>query len=171
MNGAERAAFLSAYWPGVALLTVAYILLTAFRDFRDNFAAEAGFDYTCDLYHDDQPFPVRTRTGNLITVPYTVELNDVIVWRRGEEIDSFARQIKDHFDTVYAEGADQGRVMCIALHPFWVGQPHRIKGFQKVMEYILSHPGVWCATAGEIADHYRATQLNAVEAHLAARHA
>ena len=40
MNGAERAAFLSAYWPGVALLTVAYILLTAFRDFRDNFAAE-----------------------------------------------------------------------------------------------------------------------------------
>ena len=134
-------------------------------------AAETGFDYTCDLYHDDQPFPVRTRTGNLITVPYTVELNDVIVWRRGEEIDSFARQIKDHFDTVYAEGADQGRVMCIALHPFWVGQPHRIKGFQKVMEYILSHPGVWCATAGEIADHYRATQLNAVEAHLAARHA
>ena len=134
-------------------------------------AAAAGYDYTCDLYHDDQPFPVRTRTGNLITVPYTVDLNDVIVWRRGEEIDQFARQIRDYFDTVYAEGAEQGRVMCIALHPFWVGQPHRIRGFQRVMEYILSHPGVWCATAGDIADHYRTSHAAAIDAHLAAREA
>ncbi|MGZ3403931.1 MAG: DUF5690 family protein, partial [Phenylobacterium sp.] len=40
MNGAERRAVLAVYWPGVTLLTAAYILLTAFRDFRDNFAAE-----------------------------------------------------------------------------------------------------------------------------------
>jgi len=136
-----------------------------------NLAAEAGYDYCCDLYHDDQPFPVRTRTGDLITVPYTVDLNDVIVWRRGEEIDAFAQQIRDHFDTVYAEGETQGRVMCIALHPFWVGQPNRIRGFQRVMEYILSHPGVWCTTAGAIADHFRANHLPALQAHLAAREA
>jgi allantoinase len=134
-------------------------------------AAEAGYDYCCDLYHDDQPFPVNVRTGSLITVPYTMELNDVIAWRRGDEIDAFARQIRDYFDTVYAEGQEQGRVMCIALHPFWVGQPHRIRGFQRVMEYILSHPGVWCATAAEIADHYAANHLQAVRAHLAARQA
>jgi peptidoglycan/xylan/chitin deacetylase (PgdA/CDA1 family) len=132
-------------------------------------AAAAGFDYCCDLYHDDQPFPVRTRKGDLITVPYTVELNDVIVWRRGEEIDEFCRQIRDYFDTVYAEGGEQGRVMCIALHPFWIGQPHRIRAFQRAMEYILSHPGVWCATAAEIADHYRAAHAAAIEEHLAAR--
>jgi Family of unknown function (DUF5690) len=40
MDAAERGAFLAVYWPGVTLLTAAYILLTAFRDFRDNFAAE-----------------------------------------------------------------------------------------------------------------------------------
>ena len=40
MNGAERRAFLTLYWPGISLLTIAYVLLTAFRDFRDNFAAE-----------------------------------------------------------------------------------------------------------------------------------
>ena len=40
MSAAERSAFLALYWPGVTLLTGAYILLTAFRDFRDNFAAE-----------------------------------------------------------------------------------------------------------------------------------
>lgn len=133
--------------------------------------AETGFDYVCDLYHDDQPTPIRTKTGDLISVPYTMELNDVIVWRRGEEIESFCRQIRDHFDTVYAEGATQGRVMCIAVHPFWVGQPHRIRAFRRVMEEMLAHPGVWCTTAGEIADHWRATQRDAVEAHLAAREA
>ncbi len=136
-----------------------------------NLAAEAGYDYCCDLYHDDQPFPVRTRSGDLITVPYTVDLNDVIVWRKGEEIDAFARQIRDYFDTVYAEGETQGRVMCIALHPFWVGQPHRIRGFRQVMEHILAHPGVWCTTAAAIADHFRATHLPALNAHLAAREA
>ncbi len=132
-------------------------------------AAEAGYSYCCDLYHDDQPFPVRTAAGSLITVPYTVDLNDVILWRRGEEIEAFGRQIRDHFDTVYAEGAVQGRVMCIAVHPFWVGQPHRIRGFQAVLEHLLSHSGVWCATAGEIAEWYRAQHLPAIEAHLAAR--
>ena len=40
MTGADRAAFLAAYAPGVVLLVIAYVLLTAFRDFRDNFAAE-----------------------------------------------------------------------------------------------------------------------------------
>ena len=47
MNAAQRRAFLVLYWPGVALLTVSYVLLTAFRDFRDNFAAEiwAGLGY------------------------------------------------------------------------------------------------------------------------------
>jgi hypothetical protein len=40
MSAAERGAFLRAYAPGVVLLVLSYILLTAFRDFRDNFAAE-----------------------------------------------------------------------------------------------------------------------------------
>jgi hypothetical protein len=40
MNAKQRSAFLSVYAPGVALLVVSYVLLTAFRDFRDNFAAE-----------------------------------------------------------------------------------------------------------------------------------
>ncbi|MEI9991616.1 MAG: DUF5690 family protein [Rhizomicrobium sp.] len=40
MNGAERAEFLRAYGPGLIAIVFAYILLTAFRDFRDNFAAE-----------------------------------------------------------------------------------------------------------------------------------
>ena len=134
-------------------------------------AARAGFTYTADLYHDDQPFPLKVRNGSLLSMPYTVDLNDVILHRRGEEAEDFATQIRDHFDTVYAEGAEQGRVMCIALHPFWVGQPHRIRAFQRAMEYILSHPDVWVTTGEKIAAWYNETHLPATLAHLAAREA
>jgi peptidoglycan/xylan/chitin deacetylase (PgdA/CDA1 family) len=132
-------------------------------------AAECGFTYTADLYHDDQPFPLRVKTGKLISVPYSVDLNDVIIHRRGYEAAEFARQIRDYFDTVYAEGAEQGRVMCVALHPYWVGQPHRLRAIREALEYVLSHPGVWVATGAEIANWFNTRHLPAIEAHLAAR--
>lgn len=134
-------------------------------------AAECGYDYTADLYHDDQPFPLNVKTGRLISVPYSVDNNDVILHRRGEETADFVRQIKDHFDTVYEEGAEQGRVMCIALHPYWVGQPHRIRVFRQALEYILSHSGVWVTTGGDIADWFNANHRPAIDSHLAAREA
>lgn len=40
MMAKQRAAFLAAHWPALVLLVAAYVLLTAFRDLRDNFAAE-----------------------------------------------------------------------------------------------------------------------------------
>ena len=38
--------------------------------------SEYGFAYTCDLYHDDQPTPVKTATGSLVSIPYSLEVND-----------------------------------------------------------------------------------------------
>jgi CBS domain-containing protein len=100
-----------------------------------------------------------------------VELNDVLSHRRGEEAEEFARQIRDYFDTVYEEGAEQGRVMCIALHPYWVGQPHRIRAVRAALEYVLSHSGVWLARGAEIVDWYNMHHLPLIESHLAAREA
>ena len=40
MMARQRAAFLAAHWPMLVLLVGAYVMLTAFRDLRDNFAAE-----------------------------------------------------------------------------------------------------------------------------------
>jgi hypothetical protein len=111
------------------------------------------------------------KVGKLISMPYSVDINDVILHRRGLEADDFARQIRDYFDTLYEEGAEQGRVMCIALHPYWVGQPHRIRVFRRAMEYILSHPGVWLTTAGEITDWFNTHHLPLIESYLAAREA
>jgi hypothetical protein len=60
-------------------------------------------------------------------VPYTMDLNDAVLYRYDAEGEEFARMILDHFETVWREGADIPRVMCIALHPFMMGQPHRIR--------------------------------------------
>ena len=116
--------------------------------------AEHGIKYCCDFYHDDQPFPVNVRSGRLITVPYTFNLNDAVVYHHAIEGAEFVRMIKDEFDTLYREGEQSGRVMCIALHPYMMGQPHRSQHLDEALGYILSHSGVWKATGEEIADWY-----------------
>ena len=88
--------------------------------------AEAGIRYYCDLVHDDQPWPARVRAGRLITVPYSVDLNDAVTHRQGYEAEDYARMAIDTFDTLWREGEQSGRVMCIAVHPYNMGQPHRI---------------------------------------------
>ena len=40
MNGEERKKFVRTFLPGIILFTISYMLLTIFRDFRDNFSAE-----------------------------------------------------------------------------------------------------------------------------------
>lgn len=116
--------------------------------------AEAGMRYICDLYHDDQPTPIRVRRGELVSLPYSMEINDSICWRRGQEGAAFAQKICDEFDTLYAEGAEHGKVMNIAVHPFIMGQPHRIAHLGRALDHILSHSGVWCATGSEIVAWY-----------------
>lgn len=129
--------------------------------------AELGLTYHCDFAHDDQPVPIRVRSGKLISVPYTFETNDGPVMRTVCDAGYFARICKAQFDQLYKEGAESGRVMCIAVHPCWTGQPHRIGCLDETLAYILSHDGVWRATAGEIADYYMANYYDAVMAHTA----
>ncbi|HEX2547043.1 MAG TPA: polysaccharide deacetylase family protein [Ramlibacter sp.] len=119
--------------------------------------AEAGIEYLCDLYHDDEPTPLKVRGGQALwSLPYSMEINDSIAWRRGQEAAGFAEKIRDEFDTLYAEGATRARVMNIAVHPFIMGQPHRIDHLAGALDYILSHDGVWCATGSEIVSAARA---------------
>ena len=129
--------------------------------------AEAGLIYHTDWMHDDQPVPIHVRSGKLISVPYSIELNDSPLFRTHYEADYFARICKDQFDQLYAEGAESGRVMCIALHPFAIGQPHRIKYLDDILRHIMSHDGVWQTTADDIAEYYMANYYDQAVAHAA----
>jgi len=116
--------------------------------------AEAGFRYTADFHHDDQPTEVAVRSGRLIGLPYAMELNDAILHQGPLEAADFARMIRDQFEVLYAEGADQPRIMGVAVHPYMMGQPHRLKHLVGALEHILGHSGVWMATGDQIADWY-----------------
>lgn len=120
--------------------------------------AEAGFTYQVDWFVDDQPFPVSVPDGKLVGVPYTREINDALMFNGWPyysfEADEFLRACKAQFDVLYEEGAESGRVMCISLHPFYIGRPGRIRYLREALEYVTGHDGVWMATAGEIADFY-----------------
>ncbi len=118
--------------------------------------AEAGGIYTCDLFHDDQPTPVHVRSGKpFVSVPYSLELNDTIVYVVNKiEPRRYGAMIKSAFDRLYAEGAESGTVMCVPLHAYQVGHPHRLRAFEEALEYITGHSDVWITTGREIAEHY-----------------
>jgi peptidoglycan/xylan/chitin deacetylase (PgdA/CDA1 family) len=119
--------------------------------------AEAGVKYCVDFFHDDQPFPLRVRSGRLISIPYSMEINDAAVINREEQTaETFGRMIKDQFDRLYAEGEHSARVMCIATHPFTVHTPSRQKYLEDAFRYIFAHDKVWNTTGEEIADWYYA---------------
>ncbi|WP_433712749.1 polysaccharide deacetylase family protein [Nocardia sp. CA-084685] len=110
--------------------------------------AELGLDYVLDWTNDDQPY--RLNVPGLLSVPYSVELNDNSLFLgtglRGAD---FVQIVKDQLDRLYEES---GRVMVLALHPFVIGQAFRIKYLEQALDYVANHPGVWLATSDEIAD-------------------
>ena len=126
--------------------------------------AEAGIKYFCDFYHDDQPVPLRVRRGRLISLPYQMDLNDSNLYAGSGEGEDFLRMTQDMFDTLYAEGEAQPRVMCLALHPYIMGRPHRHAYLDRAIGYMAGHDGVWFATGEEIADWYYAHGYDAVAA-------
>ena len=132
--------------------------------------AEAGIIYTLDLFHDDQPLPVNVPSGRMISVPYSLEINDFTTLFQGSSTPrDYTDAIKAQFDRLYMEGAENGQVMCLPLHPFLIGQPHRMREFEKALDYITSHDGVWLATGREIAEHYYAHHYDAFAKAIAAR--
>jgi peptidoglycan/xylan/chitin deacetylase (PgdA/CDA1 family) len=117
--------------------------------------SEYGFLYTVELFHEDVPFPVKVKSGRLVSVPYTQEVNDIaVIGGAGHPPAVYSRMIREQFDRLYMEGAASGVVMCVALHPFLMGQPHRVAHLEEALRYIARHEGVWLATGEEIASWY-----------------
>lgn len=118
--------------------------------------AEYDFDYTCDLYHDDQVQEVNVSSKQLASIPYSLEVNDhygffVYNMSGREYADTLVRQ----YERLAAEGEKSGTVMCIPLHAYLIGQPHRIGPFEEALEHISNDGRAWMAKAGEIVDVWR----------------
>ena len=129
------------------------------------------FWYTCDLFQDDQPQPLKTKEGKLVSMPYSLEVNDVITYSvMGVDPWRYADMLKRHFDRLLMEGERSGTVMCIPLHSYLVAQPHRLRPFEDALAYIAGHADdVWFATGSEIARHFIDHHWDETVADIAAR--
>ena len=130
--------------------------LTETWETLDLLAAE-GIEYVSDWVNDDQPYVIRTASGPVVSVPYSIELNDIpMMVIQHHESDAWLRRCKDQFDRLYLEGAKNPRVMALAVHPYNSGVPHRIRYFEAVYDYMRKKKGVWFTTGEEIYEWYRA---------------
>jgi peptidoglycan/xylan/chitin deacetylase (PgdA/CDA1 family) len=118
--------------------------------------AAAGIKYVADWVIDDEPCTIRTRGGSLVTLPYSLELNDIammVVQHHGAR--EFESRCMDYFERVYREGAERAKVVAIAVHPYITGVPHRIKYFENVLRRLRKQKGVLFWNGAQILDWYQ----------------
>jgi peptidoglycan/xylan/chitin deacetylase (PgdA/CDA1 family) len=121
-----------------------------------DYLAEAGIEYVADWVLDDQPVEIATKHGPVVSIPYTVETNDITIMAlQNHSSDEFLRRGRDQFDRLYAESADITRVMAISLHAYITGAAHRIRYLEELLDYVMGHDGVMMWSAGRINDWYR----------------
>ncbi|MFB9905577.1 polysaccharide deacetylase family protein [Allokutzneria oryzae] len=119
--------------------------------------AELGLDYTLGWTNDDQPYPLNV--PGMLSVPYSVELNDLPLFGKGTTGPEFVQIVKDQYEQLRADSERSGRVMAIGLHPFVIGQPFRHKYLDQALEFLAAQPDIWLTTSDDIADHYRRTVI------------
>ncbi|MBC7715587.1 MAG: polysaccharide deacetylase family protein [Pseudorhodobacter sp.] len=123
--------------------------------------AEVGYRYTLNWCHDDQPLPMRTRSGQpLWAVPYPQELNDIpMIIARQMDGKDFAQMIIDQLDEMLEQTrapAAAPLVMGIALHPYIVGQPYRLRHLRRALQHVAAardQGKIWMTTPGAIFRH------------------
>jgi len=107
--------------------------------------------YVCDWTNDEQPYLMSVNDKPLVSLPYTSDVNDVTCFfNQRLTPEDYEKALIRQFDVLYRDGATNGRVMGIPVHPFLTGGPQRIGAFDRALTHILSHSEVWPATGSEI---------------------
>ncbi|MBL0923110.1 MAG: polysaccharide deacetylase [Sphingomonadaceae bacterium] len=118
--------------------------------------ADAGLEFFCDLMNDDQPYMLTTPNGDIVSVPYSNEINDfTLLTRRNYTTDQFRDILIEELDVLYAEGDKTARIMNVGLHPHVSGRAHRVRALREFIQHAQSLPAVWWPKREEIAAWYR----------------
>lgn len=114
---------------------------------------ELGYSYMLDWCCDDQPIWFKTRSGPILAVPYPQEINDIpAIAVRQHGAAEFADMIIDNFDEMRDQSIQQPLVFGIALHPYIIGQPFRLRHLRRALKHIAENAAaVWLTHPGKIA--------------------
>ena len=70
-----------------------------------DYLAEAGVRYVCDWVNDDQPYFFEIGSPPLVSLPYSVQSNDVpACFEMKASVPEFEAMLRRRFDTLYREG-------------------------------------------------------------------
>lgn len=131
--------------------------LTETYETLDHLAA-AGIRYVANWVVDDQPLYLRSAHGPVVSVPYSLEINDIAMMVvQNHPAGELLQRGRDQFDRLYEESAATMRVMAVAVHPYITGVPHRIRYLEALYEHMRAKPGVVFWTGEKIHDWFRAT--------------
>lgn len=113
---------------------------------------DLGFLYHIDDVSRDEPFIVPLRDGEIVTVPYTLHVNDLLVAFPGT-LDplGYEQLLKDEFDQLWEEGGSRRRMMCLSTHDRIGGRPAVVRILDRVLTYMRARGQVWFARKDEIA--------------------
>jgi peptidoglycan/xylan/chitin deacetylase (PgdA/CDA1 family) len=121
--------------------------------------AKNHIEYMCDWVNDDMPYQFKTDSGDLHSLPLSNELDDFFILSSNlHSEDSYAEQVCDAADFLCHEAETEGgRILALNIHPWLLGQPHRIALFERVLEHI-SAKAVWSAGANDILNCWQSQQ-------------
>lgn len=115
----------------------------------------AGVDFVFDWVLDDLPCWMTTKHGPLLAMPYSLELNDSVIYAVERHSSSeIYRRLVDTVEAFDWELRAQPRVLTLALHPHLIGAPHRVGYLQKMIDLLLDRGDVIFVTGGAIADWF-----------------
>ena len=116
---------------------------------------EAGFTYTTDWSNDDRPYRLGPYNGRtLLALPPQAEWSDLeCMWLRRVTPPVWAESLVEAFHVLHAEG---GGVINLTLHPWIVGQAHRIRYLRDALHRIMGLPAIWRTTTDQLAKEARA---------------
>jgi peptidoglycan/xylan/chitin deacetylase (PgdA/CDA1 family) len=123
--------------------------------------AERGIRFMGEWINDELPYPFRTDQGVLTALPLSYELDDQFILQGNLHSETeYADQIIDAADFLLQEAREKeaGRMLAINLHPWMVGQPHRIAQLERALTHLADTRGLWCAGGSEIVSYWQAQQ-------------
>ncbi len=124
---------------------------------------EHGVEFMCDWVNDDLPYEFRTPAGSITALPQSIELEDrFVIADNGHSESEWAQQIVDACDFLIdeAQTTGAGRLLALNLHPWMIGQPHRIGALERVLEHVMGTGKAWSAGPQEIIKVWRSCQTD-----------
>lgn len=118
--------------------------------------AQAGCRWIGDWPNDDQPY-LMTVEPPLVSLPCHAELDDVqLLWLRQVPTPCYPALVREAAATLLREAATGGRMLGLGVHPWLLGQSHRIRYLDEALAGVAGLVGVWTATGEEIAAAFQA---------------